>query len=338
MKPIDKKRGGMIMPKSKKTLWKILTWIIGLGICAALLFTNNYIALIMCFICLYAISVSGLDILFGYTGQISFGHAGFYAIGAYASAIFTMRLGIPVMISIILGSILAMVFGCLIAIPASKLVKHFLSLLTIAFGQMVFMFFNSNRALAGGASGMKDIPPISLFGVVLKGPVAVFPLAFILLIIVLVLKKNLIDSRVGRAFIAIRENTVAAYGMGINVRKYKVIAFAISAFLTGLSGALYGHLVGFVSPDTFNSTQSTLFITILLFGGLGSLAGPVIGSVILLFTKELMQSFSNYQMLVYAVFIMIVLFLLPTGLVGLIQKASAWISKLTARRENNVKA
>ncbi len=324
------------MTLNKKALPFQIALLAVLAVVCGLLLRNNFTALVLCLIGIYSIAVSGLDVLFGYTGQISFGHAGFYAIGAYTSAICTMRLGIPSLISLLLGSIVAMAFGFLIAVPASKLVKHFLSLLTIAFGQMVFMFANSTRPLTGGASGLKDVPPISFFGVSLKGSVRMFPLIVALLVVMLILKSFLIRSRTGRAFIAIRENTVAAYGMGIHVRKYKIMAFAISAFLTGLAGALYAHLIGFISPETFMATQSTLFMTMLLFGGLASLTGPVIGSAILLVIREAMQGFAAYQMLIYALFILVVLFLLPTGTVGLLHKTKDLIVRLAGRGKADV--
>lgn len=286
-------------------------------ICAIML-KERYPALVLCFICINIIAVTGLDVLFGYTGQVSFGHAAFYAIGAYGSTLLTLKFGIPVWLTIIIGSLLSMVFGIIIAFPAAKLVKHFLSLLTIAFGQMVFMFISVTDSLTNGYSGILNIPHIKIFGYTFKSNQSNFFLLLILTIVVLIAKNRIINSRVGRAFIAIRENPHAANGMGINVRYYKIMAFAISAFLTGLAGALYSHLVCFISPDTFMSTQSNLFMTMLLFGGIGSLAGPVIGSAALVVVTELMQSFVRYQMLIYAVFILIVLFYLPNGVVGII--------------------
>lgn len=142
-------------------------------------------------------------------------------------------------------------------------------------------------------------------------------------------------SRTGRAFLAIRENTQAAYSSGINVRVYKTMAFVISAAYAGLAGGLYAHLINFISPDTFSSTQSTLFMTILLFGGMANLAGPLVGSVVLLTIKEFLQSFSTYQMMVYAVLILIVLFLLPNGISGECKVLFRKLLGKYKRRKNN---
>jgi branched-chain amino acid transport system permease protein len=287
-----------------------------LGICY-ILSRDNYIGLILSFAALYGIATSGLDILFGYSGQISFGHAGFFALGAYTTAILSVRCHWPQPLGILAGCLIAMIFGIIIAFPASKLVKHFLSLMTIAFGQMVYMFVNSTSWLTGGAGGISGIPPLSFFGLRVAKKSSFFVLSVIVLALILVIKNRLINSRTGRALIAVKENVHAAQGLGIDIRNYKILAFAVSSVMSGLAGALYAHLVGFISPETFNATQSTLFMTMLLFGGIGTLAGPVIGAAVLIIIKEMFQSLSTYQILVYGIFILIVLFFFPNGSVGI---------------------
>lgn len=307
------------------------------GVLCAIAFGDTYMALMFCRIGIYTIAVSGLDILFGYTGQISFGHAAFFAVGAYGSAYFAINFGWNPVFTILIGTVLSMLVGAIIAIPATKLVKHFLSLLTIAFGQLVYTFANSTRSITGGASGLKDIPSISIFGFTFDTYARSFVLIFVLMLVMLLVKRHIVKSRIGRAFLAIRENTQAAYSSGINVRMYKTLAFVISAAYTGLAGGLYAHLINFISPDTFSSTQSTLFMTILLFGGMANLAGPMVGSVALLFIKEFLQSFSTYQMLVYAILILIVLFLLPNGIVGIFKVVGSKAKLFLDRRKTNAK-
>lgn len=292
---------------------------------------QRYLAMILDYICIYAIAVTGLDLLFGYTGQVSFGQAGFYAIGAYGSAIFSMRFGVPTWISIFIGSLIAMVFGFIVAFPASRLVKHFLSLMTIAFGQMVYTFIVATSSLTGGPSGITNIPRLTFFGISLGDRKVYyrnfFFVAVLLLILVMIVKHNIIKSRIGRAFIAVRENPHAAAGMGINVAKYKIMAFAISAFLAGLAGALLAHLVTMISPDSFTKDMSTKFMTMLLFGGIGTMSGSLIGAAAITVISELLQKFAAAQMLIYAVIIIVVLFFLPNGTVGLVDKVKAAIAK-----------
>ena len=305
--------------------------VIAVAVACCFMLRQRYLAMILDYICIYAIAVTGLDLLFGYTGQVSFGQAGFYAIGAYGSAILSMRFGIPTFISIFLGALIAMVFGFIIAFPASRLVKHFLSLMTIAFGQMVYTFVVATSSLTGGPSGITNIPRLTFFGLSLGNRKVYyrnfFFVAVLLLIIVMIVKRNIINSRIGRAFIAVRENPHAAAGMGINVAKYKIMAFAISAFLAGLAGALLAHLVTMISPDSFTKDMSTKFMTMLLFGGIGTMSGSLIGAAAITIISELLQSFAAAQMLIYAVIILVVLFFLPNGTVGLFDKISAMIRR-----------
>ncbi len=303
-----------------------------LAVVCAVMLRERYLALVLSTICIYTMAVTGLDILFGYTGQVSFGHAGFFAIGAYGSTLLSMRLGIPPALTVLLGATLALIFGVIIAFPASKLVKHFLSLLTIAFGQMVYIFISVTDSVTNGYSGIIGIPDINLFGLTFKSNQEYFFLFLAICILILIFKRNIINSRIGRAFIAVRENPHAAAGMGINVRSYKILAFGISAFLAGLAGACYAHLIGFISPDTFMNAQSNLFMTMLLFGGIATIAGPVVGAAILVIVTELMQSFVSAQMLIYAFFILVVLFFLPNGVVGIWDKARANLCKRAAQK------
>lgn len=289
--------------------------------------SKSYYALIISYCGIYAIGISGLDILFGYTGQISFGHAGFFAIGAYTSAILSTSHGVTPVLSILIGVVLAVIIGYVIAIPASRLVKHFLALLTTAFGQIIFLIVNSASKLTGGGTGIRGIPDINLGFITVHSNIQYAILIWLLVVVAFVVKRNIIKSRVGYAFLAIKENSIAANGLGINTRYYKMLAFALSAAYMGLAGGLYAHLVGFISPDTFSSAQSTLFMTMLLFGGICTFVGPLVGSVVLIIIKEYLQALSNYQTLIYGLFLLAVLFFFPNGIVGVYKKVVDLIKK-----------
>lgn len=287
---------------------------------------DRYTALLMCTMCVYTIAVTGLDILFGYSGQISFGHAAFYLMGAYTSAILSSRYGVTPLVSVIAGAVFATIVGILLAFPASKLVHHFLSFMTIAFGNIVYNIV-VNLDFTGRHNGIGNIPAMSLFGYQFDTWPKYFFFVLFAVILMLIVKYRIINSRTGRAFIAIRDNTPAANGCGINIKKYKIMAFGISAFYTGLAGALYAHMIRFISPDTFTLTQSILFMTMLLFGGMGTFAGPVIGAVVLTMAQGWLQMFSIYQMIVYACFILLVLYFMPNGVQGLYYKIRDLINK-----------
>jgi len=307
-----------VVDKTKKYIYPIVVFLL---IAIAIIFqSSSYLILMLTTIGIYIIAVSGLDILFGYTGQISIGHAAYYAIGAYGSAILSKTLGLPVFLTIILGALMASLLGFIIAFPAAKLVHHFLALLTIATGQIVYIFISNADDLTGGFSGINLIPSPKIGPFVFKGYFRYYFLVLAFVIIFLVIKSRLINSRVGRAFIAIRENTHAANGMGINVTYYKMIAFVISAFFTGFAGALYAHLVGFISPEGYQMSQSIILLTMLLFGGMGNLIGPIIGAAVISFITEYLQALGNYQNIIYGAFILIIILFLPKGCSGIIEE------------------
>ena len=282
-----------------------------------LMISNNaYYITLFVFCSIYVIAVSGLDILFGYTGQISLGHAMFMGIGAYTSSLLSVNYSIPVWIGIFAGMSLSVIFAAIIAIPASKLVHQFLSLLTIATSNMVYVFLSKSR-ITGAMTGVKNIPGVSfwIFDLEQKKNFGLFIL--IMVILFLFIKTRLVDSSTGRSFLAIRENLTAADGVGINVRKYKVIAFVISAIFASFAGSMYAHFVGYISPDSFQNTQSVMLLTMLLFGGSGNLIGPVVGATTITLINETLQSFNTYKTLIYGSVILIAVLFLPRGLYGL---------------------
>ena len=296
---------------------------------------QGYPILIMCFAFLYMLATSGLDVVFGYCGQISMGHAAFFAIGAYGSAMLNKYFNIPVFFTMIIASVMAAAIGAVIAYPASKLVFHFLSLATIAFAEIVrTLILQSPGNITGNAVGMFP-KSISFFGFELNTYTRFYYFGLFFLVLFLLLKYTMVNSKVGRAFTAIRENTHAAGGMGINVTKYKVIAFAVSAFYTGFAGAMYAHLVNYIGPDTFTMKQSVMFVTMMLFGGTGSLAGPIIGALVVLLLNEGLRAFEQYQMLVYGILLLLVIVAIPGGIYG---TAKSFIKRLMHRKEGKADA
>ena len=275
---------------------------------------DSFLLLLMCLAGISIIAVAGLNILFGYSGQISLGHAAFYCIGAYTSAILSRNHHVPVFISIFLGAALATLFAILIAIPTVKLVRHFLALVTISFGQLVFLFVANARPLTEGFSGMSFIPRPSIGGFEFNTNFLFYFIVYFFLLVFMFVKKRIIDSSTGRAFIAIREDPNAAEGMGINLTRFKVMAFAISAFYTGFAGALYAHLVTFISPETFDREQSVIFLTMLLFGGMGNMYGPIFGGIALTAITEYLHIFGGYQMLIYGMFLLFIVVFIPSGI------------------------
>ena len=278
---------------------------------------NEYGVMIACLMLIYTLAVSGLDILFGYSGQISLGHAAFFVIGAYTTGLLNMYFSIPLYITIPLAAIFSAAMGGVLAYPASKLKFHFLSLATIAFGELVFNFLYVSP---GGFT--RDYLGIYAVGIsFLNSYTAWYFFLLFWITLALLAKHFLVYSRTGRAFTAIRENTHAADGMGINVRWNKILAFMVSAFYTGLAGAFFVHLVKYISPETSQQKQSVLFLTMLLFGGSGSMLGPIIGVVVITILLEIIRPFQEYQMLLFGALLLIVIVALPGGIYGGIKDA-----------------
>ena len=275
-----------------------------------------YLILVLNITGIYIIVNSGLDIVYGYSGQISIGQAGFYAIGAYVSAILSLRLGLPVLLTMVAGALAAALAGAIIAIPSTRVVHHFLALVTIGFGEIVRLIVHNGKELTGGPDGIVAIPALKLGSLELASIESYYYVVLISVLALLAVKKSLVNSRIGRALLAIRFNPEASMAFGIDVHRYKVLAFTIGAFYAGFGGALYAHMIRFISPETFTLDQSVLFLTMVLLGGSGSLWGPVIGSVLLMLMSELLQGFGTYQMAIYGLMIMLVLFFMPRGIVG----------------------
>lgn len=281
----------------------------------------SYSVLVLCFIGIYVIAVSGLDFLFGYCGQISLGHAGFFAVGAYGSGVISRQYGLNPFLTILVATALSTVIGILLALPCSRLVHHFLAFATIAFGEIVNLFIlHSPRNFTRGFAGYNMIPTFRIGDHHIETYKEFFYLLFAFALVFLLIKQLVVHSKIGRAFIAVKDNQGAANGMGVDVTRYKILAFALSAFYTGFAGGLYAHLVTFISPETFMFKQSVMFLTILLFGGLGTFWGPIIGSLVITMLSEWLQVTGSYQMLIYGCLLLVIVMFLPHGVVRTAQE------------------
>lgn len=297
---------------------------------------NQYILLIATLIGIYVIVNSGLDIVYGYSGQITLGQAGFYAIGAYTSAILSLHTGLPVFFCMIAGGLLSSFLGMIIAIPSVKLVHHFLAMVTIGFGEIVRLLAINGGELTGGADGIPFVPKLALGEFVFDTVHSYYYFVLAAVMSLLVIKQNLVGSRVGRAFRSIRDNADAAAAFGINVHQMKVTAFTIEGFFGGFGGALYAHLIGFISPETFSLQQSVLFLTMVLLGGGGTLWGPILGTVTISILFELLQPLGQAQMAIYGLIIMCVMLFMPRGIIGKLKSLSD--SSVPRRRKSETEA
>ena len=228
------------------------------------------------FVFIYSIAGVGLMLLTGYTGLVSLGHAAFLGIGAYANAILLAK-GVPFLVSLPLAGLISAFAGVVIGIPTLRMSGLYLAIATLAFGSIVILVGEKWHSLTGGFDGF-PVPSPRVFGMLIEGPTAVYYLALAVLVLVLLVAMNILRAPLGRAMVAIRDSEISAQSMGINLAFYKTVAFALSAGITGLAGALFGHYVRHLAPDSFGVLLSIQLVTIVFIGGLGSLHGAVFGA------------------------------------------------------------
>ncbi len=276
-------------------------------------FSPEYYAYIATLIFVYSIGVQGQNILIGYTGQISFGQAGFLAIGAYAFG-HLARLGYPLLINLLCAGIVAGLFGLLVGFPSLRLKGPYLAIATLGFGIAVYQILANSELLSGGRMGL-SIPKLSPFFGLSKTMSQYYFNLFLALIFTLV-SYNLISSYVGRAFIAIRDNDIAAEVMGVNLTRYKLLSFAISSFYTGIQGGLYALLIGYLEPNMFTFMEAiTLFVAVII-GGLASVEGSIFGAAFVIVVPQIFSGYKELVPVIFGVTIIIVLIFEPQGLFG----------------------
>ncbi|MEH7384801.1 branched-chain amino acid ABC transporter permease [Bacillus sp. JJ1521] len=255
------------------------------------------------FIGINIILAVSLHLVIGITGQFSIGHAGFLAVGAYISAIITMKLHLPFPVALLVGGIVAALAGLIVGIPSLRLKGDYLAIATLGFGEIIRIVF-LNIDYVGGAAGMQ----VSHF--------TTWTYTFICLFITIIVIVNFTNSRHGRACISVRENEIAADAMGINTTYYKVIAFALGSFFAGIAGGLYAHNFYIIQPTNFGFLKSFDILIFVVLGGLGSLSGAVISAILLTLVSTFLQDYPETRMILYSLILVIVMLYRPQGLMG----------------------
>ncbi|SHI19743.1 amino acid/amide ABC transporter membrane protein 2, HAAT family (TC 3.A.1.4.-) [Sporobacter termitidis DSM 10068] len=274
---------------------------------------NNKIIMLIGINIILAVS---LNLATGYLGQLPLGHAGFMAVGAYASAIFmkavikTLPLGLSLPLGLLIGGLVAAVFGFIIGIPALRLKGDYLAIITLGFGEIIRVILLNIDSVIGfkltyGAAGLKSIPKTTTF---LDTFICVFLVCFVI--------HAILKSRHGRAVLSIRENEIAAESCGINTTYYKTMAFVMSAFFAGVAGSLYAGYIGILDPTGFGFMKSIEILVMVVLGGMGSMIGSVISATVLTALPEFLREFDAYRMVVYSLLLVVVMIFKPTGLMG----------------------
>lgn len=251
------------------------------------------------------ISVAGVYVLTGLTGMFSLGQAAFMAVGAYASGIFVVKMGLPFALACVLAILIAVLVGFIVGLPTVRLRRDYISLVTLGFGEAITALLNRMTSLTGGASGFVNIPKKTTFWLALAS-------ALVAITLVAFFK----SSKFGRQCIAVRGDELAAKAMGINVPRIKMTAFLTSVALTAYSGCLYAFYITYVEPSIFGWKKSADWVIMVFFGGVNSLTGSVLGSFILSGLPEVLRSLSSYRYIIYAVLVLMIINFKPSGLFG----------------------
>jgi branched-chain amino acid transport system permease protein len=280
---------------------------------------NAYTYEIAILVGLNAIVCVGLNILIGYAGQISLGHAGFFGLGAYGSAILAARYGWPPLLSMVISVSMVSLLAWLIGKPILRLRGHALAMATLGMGIIISVVLANEDHLTGGPDGMA-VPPLLSF---IQGEHTWYWIVAAILVAVVWLAQNLIDSPRGRALRALHGSEVAAGALGIDAARHKLAAFVLSAALAAFAGALAAHYAGFITPGKASFLHSIELVTMVVFGGMGSIFGAVVGAAVLTTLPQLLTVFKEYEMVLFGALLMLTMIFMPQGLVPTLEKARA---------------
>ena len=288
-------------------------------------FSGNYILYLASLAGVYSIVSIGLNLLFGFTGLISIGHAAFLGTGAYTTAILLTRMpAIPFPVILILSGLLAAVLGMIVGLPALRLSGHYLAMATMGFGFVMEEIFLHWESLTRGALGI-TVPKVSIGPLRLATGVSKYYLILLMVLLMILVARNILNSKTGRAFIAIRDNETAAQAMGVHLAWYKTISFVISAFYAGIAGSLYAVLLSYINAESFHLMVSVFYLEMVVVGGIASIMGSILGAIFLTALPEILGAkYQLYQIIVQGMVLVLTIIFMPRGVSGMIWRLCRW--------------
>ena len=316
----------------RRSLALVVPLIVVLGV--PLVIDDRFVLKVLSLVGINVLIVVGLALLFGYAGQISLGHAGFVGIGAYTSAFVTVRLGWPWVAGLVLAALLAAFGGLLLALPSLRLRGHYLAMATLGFGEIMFIAFVEAEQITGGVDGFRGIPYAWIGSFEFETAEANYWLVWLMAGLAMLIAYNIVRLRPGRAMRALHGSELGAKACGIDVVRLKVQVFVISAGMAGVAGALYAHLIGFISPSVFTLHFSIILVAMTVLGGTSSIAGPVIAAVLLTMLPHLdaivpgmpetvASVLQDWQADIYGLAIILVMLFVPGGVAGALRRFSS---------------
>jgi branched-chain amino acid transport system permease protein len=284
------------------------------------LWLPHYPLHLACTVGIFVILSVSLNIVVGFAGQISLGHAAFFAVGAYTSSLLAVKFGIPFWFGIFVAGMVSSVFGILLGVPTLRVRDIYLSVVTICFGLMVQLALVNLESITGGARGIYGIPRPSIAGFSFVTPQSFYYIVLFFALFTIFSALRLLRSRFGRAFLSIRENELAAETVGIRTTYYKILAFAISSFYAGMAGSLYAHYVSYINPDAFTFGTSVDVLVMIVIGGLGNVWGSVIGAIVITLLPEYLRFMQQYYRAVFGIGLVLMMVFMRSGVISVFQR------------------
>lgn len=275
---------------------------------------NVYVLHVIIMMGIFSILSLSLNVIVGFAGLVSLGHAAFFGIGAYLSGILMIK-GFTFPAAFIISGAATSILGLCLALPALRVKDDYLAIVTLGFGIITMLVF-MNLDITGGPDGLTGIPPAAVLGRAISGKESFLAMTYAILAVMIVSVHTLKQSRIGRAWAAIRDNDVTASFMGINTAFYKVIAFMTSSFWAGLAGSLYAHYTAYISPPTFGMHTSIMILSMVVLGGIGSIPGSLLGAALLVLLPEVLRPLAAYQDIMYGTLLVLLMVFRPQGIMG----------------------
>ncbi len=265
---------------------------------------------------LYIVLALSLNFVLGFAGQLSMGHAAFYAVGAYTTALLTVNLKVSFWLAFAASAVIAGLFGLLLGIPTLRLKGDYLAITTIGFGEILRLVLINWTSFTRGPAGIPGIPSPKLFGLTINSNTGYFYLILALAVFTVFISYRLLNSRLGRGLIAVRDDEIAAEAMGINSTYLKILAFVLGAVIAGMAGSFFSTFVHYVNPDNFNYMESVVILTMVVLGGVGSIPGVILGAAVLSILPEALRDIATYRYAIYGILLVMMMIIRPQGMIG----------------------
>lgn len=292
---------------------------------------NDYILYVLALVCIWSISVYGINIFTGYTGNLSLAHIGFFALGAYTLGLLTVKAGWNFWLAFIAAGVLAIVLGFLVGLISLRTDGHFFAIYTMCVGYIIYLIIDKWDSLTGGVRGLIGIPgPAPIGPITFDSLTSQYYLYLFFLILTIFISRRLVHSLLGRTFIAIRNSEELAQTIGINTKRNRLLSFVISCVFASVAGALYASFLRFIGPEIGTLFLGFEMLIYLVIGGLGTLSGPVIGTLLIVFITQTLQFMQEYRMLIFGPILLIIVIFYPNGIVGAWRQLKA---KMEQRRK-----